>query len=238
MLPQCVLETMFAKWLIVQHLSHLPCPALTCPALPCPLGLLALSIMCCPEWNADRGFDRVATSCHVQNLMLWRTAYPTVRLQPVVTLDLCIRPAKDLVFTYRASHPHAVLHTCNTACISNLTIYSHNQYEYLYCVYQNISSTSIDIWVEALLQVNRKMAAEALLQKVAAEIPAGPDTSNKKRKVLPSVLEDDRFKAMFEDPSFAVDEQADEYKFHHPNAGELWPPYLDSCCDVLHLAAS
>lgn len=70
------------------------------------------------------------------------------------------------------------------------------------------------------------MAAEALLQQVADEIPAGAETSNKKRKVLPSVLEDDRFKAMFQDPSFAVDEAADEYKFHHPNAGE-W------CCLML-----
>lgn len=64
------------------------------------------------------------------------------------------------------------------------------------------------------------MAAEALLQQAADEVPAGAETSNKKRKVLPSVLEDDRFKAMFQDPSFAVDEAADEYKFHHPNAGE------------------
>ncbi len=69
------------------------------------------------------------------------------------------------------------------------------------------------------MQVNKKMAAQALLQQ-AAEEAAPAETSNKKRKVLPSVLEDDRFKAMFEDPSFAVDEAAEEYKFHHPNAGE------------------
>lgn len=68
------------------------------------------------------------------------------------------------------------------------------------------------------MQVNKKMAAQALLQQAAEE--AAPAESNKKRKVLPSVLEDDRFKAMFEDPSFAVDEAAEEYKFHHPNAGE------------------
>lgn len=62
------------------------------------------------------------------------------------------------------------------------------------------------------------MAAQALLQQ-AAEEAAPTDTGNKKRKILPSVLGDDRFKAMFEDPSFAVDEAAEEYKFHHPNAG-------------------
>ncbi|KAL0043459.1 hypothetical protein WJX79_005231 [Trebouxia sp. C0005] len=72
--------------------------------------------------------------------------------------------------------------------------------------------------VKKLPKVNKKMAAQAMLQQ-AAEEAAPAETSNKKRKVLPSVLEDDRFKAMFEDPSFAVDEAAEEYKFHHPNAG-------------------
>ena len=73
------------------------------------------------------------------------------------------------------------------------------------------------------MQVNKKLAAQALLQQ-AAEEAAPTDTSNKKRKVLPSVLEDDRFKAMFEDPSYAVDEAAEEYKFHHPNAGKSLLP--------------
>ncbi|DBB18809.1 TPA: hypothetical protein ACH3X3_000404 [Trebouxia sp. C0006] len=72
--------------------------------------------------------------------------------------------------------------------------------------------------VKKLPKVNKKMAAQALQQQAADEA-APAETSNKKRKVLPSVLEDDRFKAMFEDPSFAVDEAAEEYKFHHPNAG-------------------
>ena len=69
-----------------------------------------------------------------------------------------------------------------------------------------------------MVQVNKKLAAQALLQQ-AAEEAAPTDSSNKKRKVLPSVLEDDRFNAMFEDPSYTVDEAAEEYKFHHPNAG-------------------
>ena len=62
------------------------------------------------------------------------------------------------------------------------------------------------------------MAAQAMLQAAAEEVV---ETSNKKRKTLPNVLEDNRFKAMFEDPSFAVDEAAEEYKFHHPNAGKM-----------------
>ncbi len=45
------------------------------------------------------------------------------------------------------------------------------------------------------LQVNKKVAAQALLQQ-AAEEAAPTEISNKKRKTLPSVLEDDRFKAM------------------------------------------
>lgn len=76
------------------------------------------------------------------------------------------------------------------------------------------------------MQVNRKMAAQAMLQAAAEEVPEGVETSNKKRKTLPNVLEDNRFKAMFEDPSFAVDEAAEEYKFHHPNAGKLLLTFL------------
>ena len=80
------------------------------------------------------------------------------------------------------------------------------------------------VYFNTVTQVNRKMAAQAMLQAAAEEeVPTG-ETSNKKRKTLPNVLEDNRFKAMFEDPSFAVDEAADEYKFHHPNAGKA-PSY-------------
>lgn len=68
------------------------------------------------------------------------------------------------------------------------------------------------------------MAAQAMLQAAAEEVPGAEQTSNKKRKTLPNVLEDNRFSAMFEDPSFAVDEAAEEYKFHHPNAGDCTNP--------------
>ena len=76
------------------------------------------------------------------------------------------------------------------------------------------------------------MAAQALLQQ-AAEEAAPTDTGNKKRKILPSVLGDDRFKAMFEDPSFAVDEAAEEYKFHHPNAGMADSSFCHPGFDVM-----
>ena len=74
------------------------------------------------------------------------------------------------------------------------------------------------------LQVNRKLAAQAMLdaRKREAEdmVELEGEPSAKKRKPSgPSVLEDPRFQALFEDPSFAVDEEADEYKTLHPNAG-------------------
>ena len=78
------------------------------------------------------------------------------------------------------------------------------------------------------------MAAQAMLQAASEEVPEGVETSNKKRKMLPNVLEDDRFKAMFEDPSFAVDEAAEEYKIYHPNAGKT---LLDGrMCEGLHIS--
>lgn len=39
------------------------------------------------------------------------------------------------------------------------------------------------------------------------------------------LMADDRFKAMFEDPEFAINEESDEYRLLHPNAGE-WPSML------------
>ncbi len=33
------------------------------------------------------------------------------------------------------------------------------------------------------------------------------------------LLNDDRFKAMFEDPDFVVNEESEEYRLLHPNAG-------------------
>lgn len=35
-----------------------------------------------------------------------------------------------------------------------------------------------------------------------------------------NILADERFQTMFEDPAFAIDEQAEEYKVLHPNAGK------------------
>ena len=74
------------------------------------------------------------------------------------------------------------------------------------------------------VQVNRKLAAQAMLDARKREAEdmeelEGEPSAKKRKPSGPSVLEDPRFQALFEDPSFAVDEEADEYKTLHPNAG-------------------
>lgn len=63
-----------------------------------------------------------------------------------------------------------------------------------------------------LPKVNAATAARLMAGKSGADgnVPASVDASNP--------LGDDRFAAMFADPAFAVDEQAQEYKAAHPNA--------------------
>ena len=75
-----------------------------------------------------------------------------------------------------------------------------------------------------VVQVNRKLAAQAMLDARKREAEdteelEGEPSAKKRKPSGPSVLEDPRFQALFEDPSFAVDEEADEYKTLHPNAG-------------------
>lgn len=48
------------------------------------------------------------------------------------------------------------------------------------------------------------------------------EAPNKKIKGSQSqLLEDDRFKSMFHDPAFAIDETAEDYRILHPNAGAI-----------------
>ena len=80
-------------------------------------------------------------------------------------------------------------------------------------------------------QVNAQAAARILAE--AAGLDTGDANSKKKRKVaalvaeggeapapLPSLLEDDRFRAMFEDPEYTIDERSAEWRLLHPNTGE------------------
>ena len=87
--------------------------------------------------------------------------------------------------------------------------------------------------VKKLPRVNAAVAARILVEQQhgggggggggdAGEEAEDLLAERKKRKshgkdALPSLLEDSRFKAMFEDPSFAVDELSAEYKLLHPN---------------------
>lgn len=67
----------------------------------------------------------------------------------------------------------------------------------------------------SLVQVNALYAAKVLADS------EGGDGAKKAKTGQENVLADERFKTMFEDPAFAIDEQADEYKVLHPNAGNF-----------------
>ena len=58
--------------------------------------------------------------------------------------------------------------------------------------------------------------------------------SKKAKSGQPSVLADERFQNMFEDPAFAIDQGAEEYKVLHPNAG-IFPPRSTAACQPLSL---
>ena len=69
------------------------------------------------------------------------------------------------------------------------------------------------------MQVNALYAAKAL-----ADDDVDEAIKKKGKSEQASVMADERFQTMFEDPAFAIDEQADEYKVLHPNAGGIPPP--------------
>lgn len=81
--------------------------------------------------------------------------------------------------------------------------------------------------VKRLPKVNAAVAARILAeQQEQQEEEVGgqgeiavlvPKSKSKSKAPLPSLLEDDRFKAMFMDPAFAIDERSDEYRVLHPN---------------------
>lgn len=81
------------------------------------------------------------------------------------------------------------------------------------------------------MQVNKQLAARLLAQQeeeaaaaaAAADGGAAPGPPAKRRKGDLGVnpMADDRFKAMFEDEEFAIDEQSAEYRLLHPNAAKV-----------------
>lgn len=67
-------------------------------------------------------------------------------------------------------------------------------------------------------QVNADLAARAMLGTEGAD-GEGVGQGKRAKKPAGDLLGDERFKALFEDTAFAIDEQSEEYKALHPNAG-------------------
>jgi ribosome biogenesis protein ENP2 len=82
-----------------------------------------------------------------------------------------------------------------------------------------------------LLQVNKQLAARLLAQEEEAAAAAaaaadgsqapGPPAKRRKGDLGVNPMADDRFKSMFEDEEFAIDEESAEYRLLHPNAAKV-----------------
>jgi len=71
-----------------------------------------------------------------------------------------------------------------------------------------------------MCQVNASLAARVMASQAEAEEGADEAKGKRTRKPAGDLLADDRFKALFENREFVIDEQSEEYKALHPNAGE------------------
>ncbi|XP_030575465.1 nucleolar protein 10 [Archocentrus centrarchus] len=69
------------------------------------------------------------------------------------------------------------------------------------------------VQVKKLPMVNKELALK-LMEEGDDEAVAA--SRKKKGKALPSILEDDRFKVMFENPEYQVDEQSEEFRLLNP----------------------
>lgn len=83
--------------------------------------------------------------------------------------------------------------------------------------------------IKKLPKVNAAMAARLMAHEQDAKLLSKTSIADDEQEIdnvnkssiskgsLPSLLEDNRFKALFEDPAFAIDERSEEYRLLHPN---------------------
>ncbi|XP_018415060.1 PREDICTED: nucleolar protein 10 isoform X2 [Nanorana parkeri] len=72
------------------------------------------------------------------------------------------------------------------------------------------------VQIKKLPKVNKELALK-LLEEEEDERPL----QKKKQKQMPNILSDDRFKAMFENPDFQVDEKSDEFRLLNPLVSKM-----------------
>lgn len=73
------------------------------------------------------------------------------------------------------------------------------------------------VQLKKLPKVNKELALK-LIEEEGEEQQA---TRKRKQKNLPSLLKDDRFKVMFENPDFQVDEQSEEFRLLNPLVSKI-----------------
>uniref|UniRef100_A0A3Q1CFR2 Nucleolar protein 10 n=1 Tax=Amphiprion ocellaris TaxID=80972 RepID=A0A3Q1CFR2_AMPOC len=82
------------------------------------------------------------------------------------------------------------------------------------------------VQVKKLPKVNKELALKLMEE---GDDEAELTSRTKKGKALPSILGDDRFKVMFENPDYQVDEQSDEFRLLNPivsKVGQKWKKKL------------
>ncbi|KAH8485783.1 hypothetical protein H0E87_027283 [Populus deltoides] len=89
-----------------------------------------------------------------------------------------------------------------------------------------------------LPKVNRKLAAsviekEAEIEQIEADKNETKKASRKKKGLGPEIFEDERFKALFEDKDFEIDENSTEYLALHPMASMKQPSLVAEHFELL-----
>ncbi|NWH28329.1 NOL10 protein, partial [Grus americana] len=72
------------------------------------------------------------------------------------------------------------------------------------------------VQLKKLPKVNKELALKLIEEEEEQQV-----TRKRKQKTLPSLLKDDRFKVMFENPDFQVDEQSEEFRLLNPLVSKI-----------------